>query len=77
MADYDKYLGTYNRVSADQYEEFLKELGVSWPLRKAAMASSPAFIVSIEIVISIPDLLVNFRISRLIFHCRENTRQFF
>ena len=48
MADYDKYLGTYNRVSADQYEEFLKELGVSWPLRKAAMASSPAFIVSIE-----------------------------
>ena len=37
----EKYLGTYNRVSADKYEDFLKELDVNFMLRKAATASSP------------------------------------
>ena len=41
MTEYEKYLGKYTRSSADNYEEFLKELDVSWPLRKAAMASTP------------------------------------
>ena len=43
MADAEKYLGKYDRTSAAKYEEFLSELGVSWPLRKAATASSPVF----------------------------------
>ena len=41
MAEYDKYLGKYTRTSAENYEEFLAELNVSWPLRKAATASTP------------------------------------
>ena len=46
MADADKYLGKYDRTSVEKYDEFLQELGVSWPLRKAATASSPVFEVS-------------------------------
>merc|ERR1712062_478518 len=41
MAEYEKYLGKYTRTSAEKYEEFLKELDVSWPLRKLALASTP------------------------------------
>merc|ERR1711981_1276989 len=48
MADAEKYLGKYDRTSADKYEEFLSELGVSWPLRKAATASSPVFEVTYD-----------------------------
>ena len=33
--------GTYNRTSADNYEEFLTALGVSWPLRLMATNSAP------------------------------------
>lgn len=39
----DKYIGKYDRVSADKYEDFLKELDVNFMLRKAATASSPVF----------------------------------
>ena len=42
----DKYLGKYDRVSADKYDDFLKELGVNMLLRKAATASSPVFEVN-------------------------------
>merc|ERR1712168_432300 len=41
-----EYEGSYERESAEGYEEFLKELDVSWPLRKAATASTPVFTVS-------------------------------
>merc|ERR1711862_38545 len=44
----DKYLGKYDRVSADKYDEFLKELGVNMLLRKAATASSPVFEVTYD-----------------------------
>ena len=44
---FDKYLGKYDRVSADKYDEFLKELGVNMLLRKAATASSPVFEVGV------------------------------
>ena len=47
----DKYLGKYDRVSADKYDEFLKELGVNMLLRKAATASSPVFEVRLKRVI--------------------------
>ena len=43
----EKYLGKYDRVSADKYDEFLKELGVNMLLRKAATASSPVFEVGL------------------------------
>ena len=46
MADADKYLGKYDRVSVEKYDEFLSELGVNFMLRKAATASSPVFEVS-------------------------------
>ena len=48
MADADKYLGKYDRVSAEKYDEFLAELGVNFMLRKAATASSPVFEVSLK-----------------------------
>merc|ERR1711974_8075 len=48
MADYQKYLGKYNRVSAEKYDEFLSELGVNVLLRKAATASSPVFEVTYD-----------------------------
>ena len=41
MAEYEKYLGKYTRTSAENYEEFLKELEVNWGLRKAATYSTP------------------------------------
>merc|ERR1712201_65090 len=44
----EKYLGTYNRVSADKYEDFLKELDVNFMLRKAATASSPVLEVTYD-----------------------------
>merc|ERR1712043_1529 len=34
-------LGKYERVSAENYEEFLKALGVNFLLRKAATVSTP------------------------------------
>ncbi len=39
----EKYCGSYNRISAEKYDEFLNELGVNFLLRKAATASSPVF----------------------------------
>merc|ERR1711860_156548 len=48
MAEYEKYLGKYTRTSAENYEELLKELDVSWPLRKAAMASTPVLEVTYD-----------------------------
>ena len=44
----DKYLGKYDRVSAEKYDDFLKELGVNMLLRKAATASSPVFEVTYD-----------------------------
>ena len=35
-----KYLGKFDRFSADKYDEFLKELGVNTRLRKAATPSN-------------------------------------
>ena len=37
------YVGKYDRVSAENYDEFLKELDVNFMLRKAATASTPVF----------------------------------
>merc|ERR1712083_826762 len=48
MADYEKYLGKYDRTAADKYDEFLSELGVNMLLRKAATASSPVFEVTYD-----------------------------
>ena len=38
----DAFKGSYTRTSADQYEEFLKALDVSFLLRKAATVSTPS-----------------------------------
>ena len=35
------FVGKYQRVSADNYEEFLKALDVGFMLRKAATVSTP------------------------------------
>merc|ERR1712018_1017008 len=48
MADYEKYLGKYDRTGAEKYDEFLSELGVNFLLRKAATASSPVFEVTYD-----------------------------
>ena len=37
------YVGKYDRISAENYDEFLKELDVNFMLRKAATASTPVF----------------------------------
>nr|ALS04897.1 cellular retinoic acid-binding protein 2 [Pseudodiaptomus poplesia] len=44
----DSFKGKYERVSADNYEEFLKALGVGLLLRKAATVSTPVMEVSEE-----------------------------
>ena len=44
----EKYCGSYNRISAEKYDEFLNELGVNFLLRKAATASSPVFEVTYD-----------------------------
>lgn len=41
-------VGTYERASADNYDDFLKALDVNWMLRKAATASTPVMTVSEE-----------------------------
>ena len=38
----DAFKGSYTRTAAEQYEEFLKALDVSFLLRKAATVSTPA-----------------------------------
>merc|ERR1711944_56142 len=48
MADAAKYLGKYDRTSAENYDEFLSELGVNFMLRKAATASSPVLEVTYD-----------------------------
>merc|ERR1712212_726275 len=42
------YVGKYDRTSAENYDEFLKELDVNFMLRKAATASTPVFEVSVD-----------------------------
>ncbi len=42
----DSFVGKYERVSAEKYDEFLKALDVNFLLRKAATASSPVMEVS-------------------------------
>ena len=37
------YVGKYDRISAENYDEFLAELSVNFLLRKAATASTPVF----------------------------------
>ncbi|XP_023321512.1 fatty acid-binding protein [Eurytemora carolleeae] len=44
----DAFKGKYERVSAENYEEFLKELDVNFLLRKAATVSTPVMEVSEE-----------------------------
>merc|ERR1712062_811355 len=48
MADAEKYLGKFDRTSAEKYDEFLSELGVNFLLRKAATVSSPVFEVTYD-----------------------------
>jgi len=38
--------GTYERETADNYDDFLKALDVGWMLRKAATASTPVMTVT-------------------------------
>ena len=42
----EKAKGKYERVSEEQYEDFLKALGVNFMLRKAASVSTPVMEVS-------------------------------
>ena len=42
----EAFKGKYTRTSAENYEEFLKELDVSYLLRKAATVSTPTMEVS-------------------------------
>ena len=42
------YVGKYDRISAENYDEFLSELSVNFLLRKAATASTPVFEVNIN-----------------------------
>jgi len=42
----DSFVGKYERVSADKYDDFLKALDVNYLLRKAATVSSPVMEVS-------------------------------
>jgi len=42
----DSFVGKYERVSADNYDDFLKALDVNYLLRKAATVSSPVMEVS-------------------------------
>ena len=44
----DSFKGKYERFSAEKYEDFLKELGVGFLLRKAATVSTPVMEVSEE-----------------------------
>merc|ERR1712168_1129003 len=44
----ESFKGTYQRTSAENYEEFLKALGVNILLRKAATVSTPVMEVSEE-----------------------------
>ena len=37
----DALKGKFERISSENYEDLLKELSVSWLLRKAALASTP------------------------------------
>ena len=48
MADSKKFIGKYNCVSAEHYNEFLQELGVNFVLRKAATASNPELEVTYD-----------------------------
>ena len=58
MADAEKYLGKFDRTSADKYDEFLSELGVNFLLRKAATVSSPVF--EVHTIIFFISLLLTF-----------------
>ena len=40
------FVGKYERISAENYEEFLKGLDVNFMLRKAATISTPVMEVS-------------------------------
>ena len=42
----EKFKGKYTRTSAENYEEFLKEMNVGYLLRKAATVSTPSLEVS-------------------------------
>merc|ERR1712098_346171 len=48
LIDMDAFKGKYERVSADKYEDLLKELDVNFLLRKAATASTPVVEISEE-----------------------------
>ena len=44
----DSFVGKYERVSAERYDDFLKTLDVNFLLRKAATVSSPVMEVAKE-----------------------------
>ena len=48
MADSKKYIGKYNYVSAEHFNEFLQELGLNFVLRKASTASNPELEVTYD-----------------------------
>ena len=78
MADAEKYLGKFDRTSAEKYDEFLSELGVNFLLRKAATVSSPVFEVYIILLLifDIMDLLtIKLQILYInFFYTREKLR---
>eukprot|EP00092_Neocalanus_flemingeri_P016028 GFUD01017347.1.p1 GENE.GFUD01017347.1~~GFUD01017347.1.p1 ORF type:complete len:137 (+),score=46.36 GFUD01017347.1:94-504(+) len=45
----EKYFGTWNFVESSNFEEYLKGLGISFPLRKLAGLSSPTISIKQEI----------------------------
>merc|ERR1712062_496482 len=44
----EAFKGKYERISVENLDEFLKEMGVSFMLRKAAIASSPVVEISVS-----------------------------
>jgi len=50
------FVGKYERVSAENYDEFLKALDVNFLLRKAATVSTPVMEVIIIFVFSFFEL---------------------
>ena len=43
-----KFTGKFKRKSAENYDEFLSQVGVGFMLRKAATASTPTMEISVK-----------------------------
>ena len=71
----DAFKGKYERSSAENYEEFLKALDVSYLLRKAATVSTPVMDVTedngvwcIKTSTSLKSMELKFKVSRRNLH---------